>query len=913
MARLPGASALGRLIARLRSVWRGMRRRGDVEREMVEEFRHHLELRTEDLIRQGVSAREAARRAKIEFGGIEGVREDARAARGLYVIDRIGFSWLDTKLGLRMLVRYPGLSLVSVLGMSIAIAVGAGGFGLIHALVDAPLPLDEGERVISVQNSNVRNPGSPARRSAHDFIVWREEVRSLRDLAAFRGRDINLTIPDGGTAIVRAAEMTASGFRVARVAPVLGRVLLEEDERPGATRVMVIGWEEWQQRFGGDAAVVGREVRVDSVVHTIVGVMPEGFHFPVDHRYWLPLRLNTAEYGIGEGPEIMMFARLAEGVSAGQAQIELAAIGARMAAEHPETHADLRPTIRPYTHPFIGLDSPARGRLLRAVQYLLSLLLVVVSTNVAILVYARTAARMGEIAVRSALGASRRRVITQLFAEALILSLAAAAIGLAIATFTFDRLTELLTSGNAAQLPFWVRLGPTPSLIAYTTGLAVVAAVIVGVVPGLKATGRALHGTLQQLSSRGARMRLGRTWTVLVVLQVAVAVAVLPYALWTTSRFLASGSAEPGYAIDEFVHATIAVDVDAVQRADASEARTDLIPRFESSLTQVQTRLQAEPGVAGIALATGTPGSEGAQVELLEMEGTGTRGWVWVHRVDAGFLPLLDVPILAGRKFVSADQATGTHAVIVDRVFADEILGGGDVIGRRIRRVPRDESESGAAQSAEWLEVVGVVPAFTPPPPFERSAPRLYEPLRAGDAQGVARLIIRARRGIQPGSLAVRIREVATGIDPALRVTEIRSAADEDRQRRQGLLSLALSVVVVMGSVLLLSAAGIYAMMSFAVVTRRREIAIRSALGAAPRRVLIEIFRRAGAQLGAGALGGLLLAELVARVGGGSLLTAEILLVPSVVALVLAVGLLAAVGPARRGLTTPPTDALREE
>lgn len=315
--------------------------------------------------------------------------------------------------------------------------------------------------------------------------------------------------------------MTASGFRVARVAPVLGRPLLAGDEPVGAPPVIVIAYEEWQRRFDGDPDVIGREVRLDTTVHTVVGVMPEGFRFPVNHRYWVPLRLDPATDEVGAGREIQMFARLTDGATLEQAQTELNTIGRRMAAAYPETHEHLRPAIRPYTHPFVGIESPARAWLIRTFQVGLSLLLVLVSVNVAILVYARAAARVGEIAVRSALGASRWRVVTQLFAEALVLCAAAAVLGLGIVALGFRFFEELMTEGSANALPFWMTLDLSPPLIAYAAGLAVLAAAIVGVVPALKATARALQGSLQQLTSRGSRMQLGRVWTTLIIVQVS--------------------------------------------------------------------------------------------------------------------------------------------------------------------------------------------------------------------------------------------------------------------------------------------------------------------------------------------------------------------------------------------------------
>jgi predicted permease len=570
--------------------------RRDAEVRMAEEIGFHLEMQAEEYVRRGMSPEDARRRALLDFGGVEGHKEALRDGRTFAWLDGLS---LDFKLGVRMLRKYPGLSLVSVIGMTVAIAIGAAGFGFIHALVDPRLPLDEGERVVSIQNADARNPGSPHRQSLHDFLVWREEAGSLRDLSAYANHDRNLTIPGEGTAPVRIAQMTAAGFRVARVAPVLGRPLLDDDERPGAPPVVVIAHEEWRRRFRGDPGVIGRQVRLDGTPHTVIGVMPEGFRFPVNHRYWVPLRLDPAAHEPGGGPAILMFGRLADGATMDQARAELATIGRRMAGAHPETHRHLRPRVLPYTYDFTGIDSPATAWLLRAAQLALSLLLVVVSVNVAMLVYARTATRTGEIVVRTALGASKRRVVTQLFTEALVLSLAAAVAGLAAAHIGLAWVPRFLHRGNPDQLPFWLDLGLSPALVAYVACLAVLAAAIVGVVPALKATGRNVQGGLQQLASRGSRMQLGRTWTALVVIQVAIAVAVLPYALFVAGQSVWRGAAEPAYPVEEVLRAALSMEREGAPARPGAAGRDDAAVRFHGGASELLRRLEAEPSVAG--------------------------------------------------------------------------------------------------------------------------------------------------------------------------------------------------------------------------------------------------------------------------------------------------------------------------
>ena len=203
-------------------------------------------------------------------------------------------SWLDVKLGLRMVAKYPGLSLVSVFGMTVAIAIGAGSFAFIQDMMDATLGLDEGDRIVSIQNVRADNPEIQDRHALHDFVMWRDELKTVQALGAFRQDSRNLVTADGTARLVRVAEITAAGLRVARVAPVKGGGLVDEDERAGAPDVIVIAYEEWQRRFDGDPDIIGRDVRIGRSVHTVVGVMPEGFRFPVHHRYWIPLRMNPS-------------------------------------------------------------------------------------------------------------------------------------------------------------------------------------------------------------------------------------------------------------------------------------------------------------------------------------------------------------------------------------------------------------------------------------------------------------------------------------------------------------------------------------------------------------------------------------------------------------------------------------------
>ena len=912
--------------------------RRDPRDEIDDELSFHLEQRIRDYVARGMDP-DAARRAALErLGDLERARLECatllsaeRRAHERRV--RLSISWLDVKLGVRMLTKYPGLSLVSVIGMGVAIAIGAFFFGGVGARLDPTLPFPGGDRIVAVQNNRADEPGNPERQVLHDVVEWRSELTTVRDLGAYRRTSRNLIIEGRGTDLVEIAEMSAAVFRVARIPPLLGRPLLEDDERAGAP-VLVIGQDEWQRRFDADPQIIGRTVRLGETVHTVVGVMRDGFRFPVNHGYWVPLRLDVLKYERGAGPSLLVVGRLADGVTIDQARAQISAIGRRMAAAYPDTHQHLRPTIVPYANTLSGVDSPGIAWALYMVQVGTSLLLVLVAANVAVLVYARTATRTGEIAVRTALGASRARVVTQLFVEALVLSAAAAASGLTLAGFALGRLEQLMELADDGGLPFWFDLGVSGGLIAYVAALAILGGTIVGVLPALKATGRNAYGGLQQLAARGSQIQLGRTWTALIVVQVGVAVAVLPTAIYFASELFQYGMRDSGYPAEEFFSAELELEREAPPSGQADAYERAFETRFAERADALLRRLAAEPGV-GVSFASELPGGgpdRWFEIEdgVATVEAAPTTRETTVRAaftsVGAGFFELYDFPILAGRGFVDADAAEGSRAAIIDRTFAER-MGGGSVVGRRIR--------DGDTESAPWLDIVGVVDLPRPSGLDDiAQLPRVYLAATPGGIRALGgnqatsiRVIVRTRGGPTP-MFTRRLRDLVASVDPGFQLHGlVENRAEDERAERRTSRTIAASIAVAMVSVLLLSAAGIYAMLSFTVARRRREIGIRIALGADRRRILRGIFGRAGAQLGMGVAVGVMLALALqwatdgGAMGGGGMgnrsaadgLHDALVLMPVVAAIVMAVGLLAALGPARRGLAVQPTEALREE
>jgi putative ABC transport system permease protein len=467
------------------------------------------------------------------------------------------FSALDFTLAWRMLLRYPGLSLVSVLGMSVGITIAAGAFTIVSMMMGTKLPLPEGDRLVSLVNWDA-STNNRELRLLYDLEAWRD-AKSVEDFSVSRNVQRNLIVGGRPPEVVMVAEISASAFRAARVGAYRGRTLLPEDERAGAPDAIVIGHDEWVRRFGADPDIVGQSVGLGPTAYTIVGVMPEGFGFPTYHSFWIPWRLDAAAYAPRSGPSINVFGRLAPGATLESARAELTAISRRLAAASPATHEHLRPQVIAYAHAFNEIDDPEDALAVYAIKIAIVLLLVLICVNVAILVYARTATRQGEIAVRVALGASRRRIVAQLFVEALMLAGVSAAIGIGLTSVALRQIEGAMLA-LVGRWPFWFSLELQTSTVIYVVGLTLLAAAIVGVAPALKATGRQVHTRLQTLSpGSGSRMQMGRLWTALIVAQVAVTVAILPmatYFAWSSLRLQSGG----GYATAEFLNASLSLD-----------------------------------------------------------------------------------------------------------------------------------------------------------------------------------------------------------------------------------------------------------------------------------------------------------------------------------------------------------------
>ncbi|MBA3640288.1 MAG: ABC transporter permease [Acidobacteria bacterium] len=826
---------------------------------------------------------------------------------------------LDLKLGGRMLVKYPGLTIVGGLAMAFAICVGTVVFEVLTLFVAPSLPLPAGDRIVQVRNWDISANG-PEPRALYDFTIWRSSLRSVTELGAWRDVTTNLIVTEGDARPVQVAEMTPNGFGIAAGTPLMGRVLAPSDQVAGAAPVAVIGYDLWRARFGSDPNVLGRSVQLGSEFASVVGVMREGFAFPVSHEVWTPLRTDIAGQAPRSGLAVSVFGVLAPGATLETAQAELAAFGRRLAGEQRATHEHLQPRVAPYAE---GLFASSGEEIVMAasIYSFVIMLLVLVCSNVALLLFARAATRETELVVRTALGASRSRIVTQMFAEALVLGGCAAVVGLAAAQFILSNWGVSFLEVNLGRLPFWYDLSLSPATVLFAIGLTVLGSGIAGVMPALKVT-RGMGSRLKQASAGAGGLQFGGIWTAVIVVQVAVTVAfpALVYVeQWQLRRV---ETFEAGFAAEEYLAVRLEKDASSAAAQTDDAARTARRAAFAATVDELRRRVSSEPGVTGVTFVDRLPRTERPEYEIeLSYDSTTPRSGggsarlpfreATVAGIEPSYFDVLQTPILAGRAFNAGDLTSGGKVAIVDQGFIDQVLEGRNPIGQQVRFVGRSDPKD----PAPWFEIVGVVKDLGMGTPTRRSrAAGFYVP---ATPERFDRVYMMVHVGGDPMLLAPQLREVSSAVDPTLRLSEFQRV-NEVTNDVLWVVGLWLRVTVLMTAVaLLLSLAGIYAVLSFTVARRTREIGLRVALGANPRRVIGAILRRPLWQVGCGVLGGV---ALIAAVGSmelempgmnGELSLKQFAIIMAYGILMLGVCLLACVVPTRRALRVEPTVALR--
>jgi putative ABC transport system permease protein len=816
------------------------------------------------------------------------------------------FSWIDLKLGGRMLVKYPVLTIVGGLSMAFAIWVGAGTFEGIRQLLFPTIPLPDADRIVVLRNWDASANG-PELRATHDFVSWRGSVQSVQHLAAYRTVTRNLMITEGLAEPVYTAEVSAAAFRALRVPPVLGRTLVESDEQADAPLVAVIGYDLWQRRFNGDSGVVGRTVRLTGAPATIVGVMPNGFAFPRTQQLWVPLRIDVSGYDRRQGMAIQIFGRLAPGASLEQARTELTNLGRIAAGDFPQTHQHLRPQLFTFAESVRAISGAGGAMTLLSGNIFVIMLLVLVCANVGLLMFARAATRETEVIVRSALGASRRRIVMQIFAEALVLGGVAAVVGLAAAgwgvQWGLDHMRSELTDASG-NFPFWMDGKLSPLTVVYAAFLTLLAAAVAGILPGLKIT-RNLGNRLRGTTAGAGGTQFGGVWTAVIVLQLAVTMG-FPVATFFVREGAVNLETQPvPFPIDEY----LSVRLDMEQSSSEPGADTSAAAfraRYAAAAQKFEMRLESEAAVAGVVFAQHLPRQyhPNNQVEVDEgavaaLDERGHR--VGRSEVDPKFLDVLGVSMLSGRWFNTSDASSGARVAVVNKAFVDRVMGGKNPIGRRIRYVWDPEPQP-------WYEIIGVAPDVGIRSGWGPAG--IYHPLVRASMYPL-NVAIHVRG--DPREFVPRLRAIATDVDVTLRLTDVMPLKDVVNGEIRLLAFWVRLTTIVSAMILVLSLVSIYAVMSFAVSRRTREIGVRVALGANPWRIVRAVFKQPLRQLGLGLLAGTVLVwALQGGTDNGWPTPTQLLTLGAYTTLMTVVCLIACVVPTRRALNVQPTEALRD-
>ena len=458
-----------------------------------------------------------------------------------------------------------------------------------------------------------------------------------------------------------------------------------------------------------------------------------------------------------------------------QAQAELSALGAQAASAFPLTHARLQPRVMPYAHSILDIHG-ITTRDFAAMQSMISMLALIVAVNVGVLVYARTATRQREIAVRTALGASRRRIVGQLFIEALVLSAAASAAGIALARFGITQGFAIYAAEGNDALPYFLNPDMPLAAYMYVAMLTVLTAVVAGVLPALHATGRRAQDTLKQASGTDG-LRLGRVWTAMIIAQVAIAVTGLPATMMISWSGMQRGLTRANYNEESFLAATVTADPDPPAGMPASVYERESVVRFEKTKTDLVTRLEAEPAVDDVTVATTVPGAEprariaidgAVNVQAGALDVGFNRG------VAADFFDAFGARIIAGRALRDSDSTGATQAIVVNRAFVNQLLGGANAVGRRLHYVEAGRREPARGGTTTQYEIVGVVTDLG----TNTIAPDLIDPVIYHSLRSSTRATALIRmRGNDPLQFASRLRDLTSALDPTAAV------ADRDVQR----------------------------------------------------------------------------------------------------------------------------------
>jgi predicted permease len=778
----------------------------------------------------------------------------------------------EIRLALRLLFKQPILSVTVILALAVGIGLATMGFTVRDEVINATLPYRAGDRFVRI--NLVTADSSRLDPAVEVYQAFRDHATTLEHVGAASGRPFTVTNDSGEFESIAGALITPRSMPWVEAAPVMGRTLIPADGQPGAERVVVVRESLWRRRFGGDPGILGRSLVIGNQTHTIVGVMPDTFQFHNSGELWMPL--DEATLG---GSARGVYGVLRPGATSETASAELDQILRTLPRSGTPAAAE-RVLVRPFTG-----DSDETDVAVSALVCVLVMVLMVVASNVATLIFARTWSRGPELAVRTALGAPRGRVVGQLFVEMSLLASIAAILGLAGASAALRYF-----KGAFEGIPFWVTLEPSPRVVAFVVALTVMVSAVSGLLPALRVTRNDLRNSLQ--AGRGfAFGGFGRVGAVLLVVEIALSIALL------------NGAVTMARAFSSYVN-----DIPAVPKNGVLTAQLGRI-RNPEQRDRVVAAARALPGVvaagAGQNLPRLYPAPRATALEPMPGEPVLGPQPTPGHAVGEGFLEAVGGYAVLGRLFVGSDFVAGAAPVaIVNEPFVAKFLGGRNPIGRRIRI---DERRA-AATPEPWREIVGVVPDLGLSVGDPALTAGFYIPVRDEMLWYLA-----VRTSVDPLTQVAPLRSAVAKVDVDLQLQELRTLEDAGREERVFLSGVAFALTAMGGMALMLSIVGIYALLSFMVTRRTREIGIRIALGAQSWQVLRSITGGATIYLIVGGLLGTVLGIFFAQARAVILISipAPGFWMPATIFLTLAIaGLVACWVPARRALSIRPSEAL---
>ena len=803
----------------------------------------------------------------------------------------------ELRVAIRTLLRRPGMVLSAVVALGLGIGLTAFVFSLVWGTLVRGLPFPEGDRLVRLRGASLERPGERTGGiHLQDFLEWSERQRSLEATAAFTTATLNLS---GTEAPQRydGALMSGNTLEVLRVQPAIGRGFTEADDRPGAPLVVLLGYDVWRNRYAGDVGVLGRAVRLNGEPATIVGVMPDGFGFPFSQEMWVPLRADPARTPRDvdtPGSSLGIVGRLRPGVSAEQAAREWAALALQTAREHPETNRDRGLELGPYTIVSLGSGT---GPLLSTMLGAAFLVLLVACANVANLLIGWGTRRSREVGVRAALGATRADIIRQFLLETLVIAGMGALLGLGVANAAMRWFVRSVADTSP---PFWLEAGLQldPAMLAFVLAVMLVVTLIAGIFPALQAS-RVDVGEVIKDAGRGtSSFRLGRASRTLVVLEIAFSCALLVAAGLMVRSIINLGRFDLGFTTDDVFTARLGLD--ETRYAEAAEQT-----RFWTALEE---RISALPGSEGAALTSALPGA-GANRTTIAVEGEPDPDperspAAYEVITSPGFFRVLGTGAVEGRLFGTTDRDGSVRVAVVNQSFARKHFGGEDPIGKQLW-LGKDRDRQ--------VTVVGVVPDLHAGLLNDTDSEAMYLPL----AQNPQRFMsIAVRAAGDPLALTGPVRSAVRALDADLPIYFVRSLEEEIAENYWSFRVFGAVFTAFGIAALFLASVGLYAVVSFAVKQRTRELGIRIALGAQVRTVVALVMRQGAVQIAIGTALGLLLGFGISRLLGDLLfdVSAADPATFATVALVLAaVALLASYLPARRAARVDPMVALRTE